>query len=121
VRTFEQGAANCGSEPKLPFFCSVANVGYPEIRTLIKVIDDWTVRHVVTTTGCHQMRQLIMQGLKLPLLFFDLFKPLGRDAFHFKTGAVLILIQAQKFAASFDTEPERPLSSNRCQRSSARF
>ena len=62
---------------------------------------------MVTTTGFHQMRQFIMQGLKLPLLIFDLFQPLGRDAFYLRTIAVLILIQAQKFAASFDTEPER--------------
>ncbi len=53
------------------------------------------------------MRQFIMQGLKLPLLIFDLFQPLGRDAFYLRTIAVLILIQAQKFAASFDTEPKR--------------
>ena len=60
-RTFDQSAANGRNEPRLPIFCSAVNVGYAEIGTSPKVVENRTVRHVVSTARCHQMSQLIVQ------------------------------------------------------------
>ena len=62
-RTLVRLAAKVRFEPRLPIFCSAVNVGYAEIGTSPKVVENRTVRHVVSTARCHQMRQLIMQGL----------------------------------------------------------